>query len=136
MTLTTEFPQLTDDMLEAARKTISAEERERPPCFSLMSADVIRRWAFAIGDANPLWLDEDYARSTRWGSILVPPTFPETAVRGSIFNPLRVKRGQMDRLHRHRRQACLARNAAAVAAFPRLLVCRQDGNSRSMRRST
>jgi acyl dehydratase len=93
MTLTTEFPQLTEDMLEAARKTISLEERERPPCYSLMSDDVIRRWAYTIGDANPLWLDEAYARSTRWGSILVPPTFPETAVRGAIFNPLRVKRG-------------------------------------------
>src|SRR5882762_5974741 len=92
-TMTTEFPMLTDEMLEAARKTITVEEKERPACFSLMSPDVIRRWAYTIGDANPLWLDEEYARSTRWGSILVPPTFPETSVRGSIFNPLRVKRG-------------------------------------------
>lgn len=88
-----DFPQLTDEMLEAARRTISPDEKERPPCFSFMSEDVIRRWAYTIGDANPLWLDADYARSTRWGSILVPPTFPETAVRGSIFNPLRVPRG-------------------------------------------
>ena len=89
-----EFPQLTDEMLEAARRTISRDEKERPPCFSQMTKDVIRRWAYTIGDANPLWLDEEYARGTRWGSILVPPTFPETAVRGPIFNPLRVARGR------------------------------------------
>jgi acyl dehydratase len=83
---------MTDEMLEAARRTITSEEKERPPCFSLMSPDVIRRWAYALGDANPLWLDEEYARSTRWGCILAPPTFAETAVRGSIFDPLRIKR--------------------------------------------
>lgn len=93
VTTEVEFPQLDEAMLEAARKTISHEERERPPCFSLLTPDVIRRWAYTIGDANPLWLDEDYARTTRWGALLTPPTFPETSVRGAIFNPLRVKRG-------------------------------------------
>ena len=92
-TESTDYPKLTDEMLDAARRTISVEEKERPACFSLMSPDVVRRWAYTIGDANPLWLDEEYARSTRWGSMLTPPTFPETAVRGIIFNPLRVKRG-------------------------------------------
>ena len=80
-----EFPQLTDEMLEAGRRTISAEEKERPACFSVLTRDVIRRWAYAIGDGNPLWLDDDYAKKTRWGAILSPPTFPETAVRGPIL---------------------------------------------------
>ncbi len=35
----------------------------------------IRKYAKAIGSNNPLWLDEDYARSTRWGGIIAPPTF-------------------------------------------------------------
>lgn len=35
----------------------------------------IRKFATAVGDNNPLWLDEDYARSTRWGGIIAPPTF-------------------------------------------------------------
>jgi acyl dehydratase len=92
LSVTTEFPQLTDEMLDAARQTISKEYKERPPCYSKLTEDIIRRWAYAIGDANPLWLDPDYAAKTRWRKIVSPPTFPETAVRGAIFNPLRVQR--------------------------------------------
>lgn len=35
----------------------------------------IRKFATAIGDANPLWLDVDQAMSTRWRGIMAPPTF-------------------------------------------------------------
>ncbi|MCL6648663.1 MAG: MaoC family dehydratase N-terminal domain-containing protein, partial [Chloroflexi bacterium] len=35
----------------------------------------IRLFAEAIGDPNPLYVDEEYARTTRWGSIIAPPTF-------------------------------------------------------------
>lgn len=87
-----EFPQLTDDVIERARQTISTEEKGRPPGFSILNVDVIRRWAYMLGDANPLWLDPEYAARTRWGSILAPPTLPETAVRGALFDPLRVSR--------------------------------------------
>lgn len=33
----------------------------------------IRRHAEAIGDPNPLWQDEGYARKTRYGGIIAPP---------------------------------------------------------------
>jgi acyl dehydratase len=82
-----EMAQLDDAMLDAARSSISEVERDRPACYSILTPDVIKRWAFAIGDDNPLWLDADYAAETRWGSILSPPTFPETAVRGTIYRP-------------------------------------------------
>jgi acyl dehydratase len=35
----------------------------------------IRKFATSVGDRNPLWLDPDYAASTRWGGIIAPPTF-------------------------------------------------------------
>jgi acyl dehydratase len=35
----------------------------------------VRKFAKAVGDNNPLWLDLDYARGTRWGGIIAPPTF-------------------------------------------------------------
>jgi acyl dehydratase len=35
----------------------------------------IRRWAEAVGDFNPLWTDEGYARKSRYGNIIAPPTF-------------------------------------------------------------
>ena len=35
----------------------------------------VKRFAQAIGDPNPLWQDEEYARQSRYGSIIAPPTF-------------------------------------------------------------
>jgi acyl dehydratase len=34
----------------------------------------IHRFAAAIGDSNPLYLDEEFARNTRHGGIIAPPT--------------------------------------------------------------
>lgn len=36
----------------------------------------IRQFAEAIGDTNPLYVDEEYARSTVYGGIIAPPSFP------------------------------------------------------------
>ncbi len=38
----------------------------------------IRRFAQAIGDDNPLYSDEDYAKKSRYGGIIAPPTFATT----------------------------------------------------------
>ncbi len=35
----------------------------------------IRRFADAVGDPNPLYWDEEYARSSKYGSIIAPPGF-------------------------------------------------------------
>ena len=37
--------------------------------------DAIRRYAFAVGDDNPLWWDRDYAARSRWGGIVAIPSF-------------------------------------------------------------
>ena len=31
-----------------------------------------------MGDMNPLWRDEEYAKKTRWGGIIAPPAFYAT----------------------------------------------------------
>lgn len=36
----------------------------------------IRQFAEAIGDSNPLYVDEEYAAKTMYGGIIAPPTFP------------------------------------------------------------
>ena len=38
----------------------------------------IRRFAQAIGDDNPLHYDEEYAKKSRYGGIIAPPTFATT----------------------------------------------------------
>lgn len=37
--------------------------------------DTIRHFVDGIGDDNPLWRDETYARKTRYGRIIAPPLF-------------------------------------------------------------
>ncbi len=39
------------------------------------SADAIRHYAMALGDPNPLWQDESYARGSVHRVIVAPPTF-------------------------------------------------------------
>ena len=39
---------------------------------------MLRRFARAVGDTNPLWQDEGYARKAGYGSIISPPTFMAT----------------------------------------------------------
>lgn len=38
-----------------------------------INTDLIRHWAEAFGDRNPLWRSQGYARKTRWGGIIAPP---------------------------------------------------------------
>ena len=39
---------------------------------------MIRQFAQAIDDPNPLWQDEEYAKKSRYGSLIAPPTFTVT----------------------------------------------------------
>jgi len=39
-----------------------------------IGADTIKKFAMAIGDRNPLYWDEDFAKKTRYGGIVAPPT--------------------------------------------------------------
>ena len=43
-----------------------------------VTAKDIRRYAQAIGDSNPLYWDEDYAKKTRYEGIIAPPLFCHT----------------------------------------------------------
>jgi len=48
----------------------------------------IRRFADAVDDPNPLYWDEEYARNSRYGSIITPPGFfgwPTRQPRGSAL---------------------------------------------------
>lgn len=48
----------------------------------------IRKFADAIDDQNPLYRDEEYARNSRYGSIIAPPGFfgwPTQWTRGDPF---------------------------------------------------
>lgn len=48
---------------------------ESEPSVYEVEKEPIRRWAQAIGDPNPLYHDEEYARSKGYRSIVAPPGF-------------------------------------------------------------
>jgi acyl dehydratase len=50
--------------------------KEGPPVNSVdeVCTQVIRHWCEAIEDDNPLYTDEEYARKSKYGRIIAPPT--------------------------------------------------------------
>ncbi len=51
----------------------------------LVTEDLIRHFADAIGDPNPFWRDPTYAAGTRWGGIIAPPIYESCIAYGSSF---------------------------------------------------
>lgn len=84
------------DKWVAKRNTLIGEKRtpqigEYPPDItnfygSLMNewvtTDLIRHYADSIGDRNPLWRNEAYAKNTRWAGIIAPPAFTNSILQG------------------------------------------------------
>jgi acyl dehydratase len=48
---------------------------EEAPIVYDIERGMIRRFARAVGDTNPLWQDEGYARKSGYGGIVAPPNF-------------------------------------------------------------
>ncbi len=71
---------ITDEALEIFRSRVGKKLRIKNIFNELASADAIRKFADGIGDPNPLWRDEVYARSTQYQSLVAPPSWL-----GSVF---------------------------------------------------
>jgi len=50
--------------------------RSSPPTLNEVEKGAIRRFAEALGDYNPIYYDEEYARALGYPTIVAPPTFP------------------------------------------------------------
>lgn len=50
--------------------------RASPPTLNEVEKGAIRRFAEALGDYNPIYYDEEYARASGYPTIVAPPTFP------------------------------------------------------------
>ncbi len=57
---------------EEMRKAVGVESE---PSVYEIEKEPIRRWAEAIGDPNPLYHDEEYAKKCGYDSIIAPPGF-------------------------------------------------------------
>ena len=52
--------------------------------WNVVERGAVRRFAEAIGDPNPLYVDEGAAKESRYGGLIAPPTFPRTFEYGEI----------------------------------------------------
>jgi hypothetical protein len=70
---------LARDRMKANKKSAVPYEWDTAYTFPVnelsVSEEFIRRFAQAIGNADPLFHDSAYGRSTVWGSMIAPPTF-------------------------------------------------------------
>ena len=65
--------EILDSDIERQRKLIGVwEPMKSAEYVQTASVDSIRNWAYGCGDDNPLFTDPNYARKTRWGSVIAP----------------------------------------------------------------
>jgi acyl dehydratase len=64
---------------------IMDNEYERGILNALVTEDLIRHFADAMGDPNPIWRNRTYAQNTRWGGIIAPPLYESCISFGSSF---------------------------------------------------
>jgi acyl dehydratase len=77
---------VTEETIERLRALMAEEPDEWRPAKRQWhyeaTRDTIRHWAWGIGDDNPLWCDDAYGRTTKYGTNLAPPTFLYSAASG------------------------------------------------------
>lgn len=71
--------RITDEDIARAQAQIGVPKFAfNKPYNETASTDSMRHFAFACGDANPLYNERDYARATRWRDQIAPPLFLHT----------------------------------------------------------
>ncbi len=68
-----EYGKITDAGIAKRRERIGKGFPGRRPWRTEVTRDAIYHLAYAIGDLSPLYLDEEYAKKTRWGTLIAPP---------------------------------------------------------------
>ena len=79
---------ITDEAIEEHRRRIGRKFQYSGACREA-NGDSILRFVNAIGDPNPLWRDEEYARKTRYGGLVAPPSFLYNVTLGLAMHGLK-----------------------------------------------
>lgn len=60
--------------------------REYKPVTYVIGQEKIREYSLAVGDLNPLYTDPEFAKKSKFGTIIAPPMFVVVFARDSMFN--------------------------------------------------
>lgn len=63
-----------ESLLTPEIKTMIGQEVKLPGT-EIVDRSTIRRFAHAISDTNPLYINDEYSKKTPYGGIIAPPTF-------------------------------------------------------------
>jgi acyl dehydratase len=66
---------ITNEALQKWMERIGVKLRVRNIHNRYATPDSIRKFALCIGDPNPLWIDEEYAKNTAYGRQVAPPSW-------------------------------------------------------------
>ena len=73
-TVQADHATVSDEMIAEMRSRLGTEiRRSDPPFVREIHADTIRNYAYGCGDPNPLFYDEEYAKSSPFGTRIAPP---------------------------------------------------------------
>ncbi|MCL0038025.1 MaoC family dehydratase N-terminal domain-containing protein [Thermodesulfovibrionales bacterium] len=61
-------------------------DRKYPPVTYEVCKEKIKEYARAVGDLNPLYVDEEQAKSSQYGRIIAPPLFAAIYAREALEN--------------------------------------------------
>ncbi len=74
--------QITEKNLQAAFERFGIEMVSTDPFNEYATEDAIRHYSQGIGDTNPLYYDGEYAKKTRWGRLIAPPSMALVDITG------------------------------------------------------
>jgi acyl dehydratase len=67
------YGQITEESVEEVRRRLKKVFPIEEPFVRYINGDSIRHAARAIGDMNPLWIDPQHAKASRYGRCVAPP---------------------------------------------------------------
>lgn len=96
-------------------KSLVGERSE--PVENLVERGAVRKFAEAIGDPNPLYVDEEAAKRSRYGALITPPTFPRTFEYGKLSDMDWPEAGMLHGEHRIRYEGLPLRVGEEVLCY-------------------
>jgi acyl dehydratase len=79
-----EYGKITDDAVARLRDRLGKTVPIEYPYLRFINQDSITHVARAIGDTNPLYIDPEHARTTRYGRLVAPPAILYALAWGSL----------------------------------------------------